>query len=78
MEEQRIKEILIERDSDFKMLVVKHQELEEKLQVFLRKRQKTDDERLMERNLKKEKLRLKDAMQKRICDFRKQQGRHGE
>lgn len=72
MQEQRIKEILIERDSEFKMLFVKHQELEERLQRALLKRQKSDEERVAEKNLKKEKLRLKDAMQKRIDAFRRQ------
>lgn len=74
MQEQRIKEILIERDSEFKMLFVKHQELEERLQRSLLKRQKSDEERVAEKNLKKEKLRLKDAMQKRIDAFRRQPG----
>ena len=74
MQDQKIKEILIEKDSEFKMLFVKHQELEEKLQQFLQKKQKSEDERIAEKNIKKEKLRLKDAMQKRIDAFRKQQG----
>jgi len=74
MQEQKIKETLIEKDSEFKMLVVKHQELEEKLQQFLQRKQKSEDERVAEKNIKKEKLRLKDAMQKRIDAFRKQQG----
>ncbi|MCU0236734.1 MAG: dihydroxy-acid dehydratase [Acidobacteria bacterium] len=74
MQEQKIKETLIEKDSEFKMLVVKHQELEEQLQQFLQKKQKSDDERIAEKNIKKEKLRLKDAMQKRIDAFRRQQG----
>jgi len=74
MQEQKIKETLIERDSEFKLLVVKHQELEERLQQFLEKKHKSEDERIAEKNIKKEKLRLKDAMQKRIDAFRKQQG----
>lgn len=74
MQEQKIKETLIEKDSEFKMLVVKHQELEERLQQFLQKKQKSEDERIAEKIIKKEKLRLKDAMQKRIDAFRKQQG----
>jgi uncharacterized protein YdcH (DUF465 family) len=74
MQEQRIKEILIEKDSEFKVLFVKHQELEEQLQGFLQKKQKSEEERIAEKNIKKEKLRLKDAMQKRIESFRKQQG----
>jgi len=56
------------------MLFVKHQELEEQLQRSLLKRQKSDEERVAEKNLKKEKLRLKDAMQKRIDAFRRQPG----
>ena len=72
MEEQRIKEILIEKDSEFKMLFVKHQELEEKLQLGAQNKQKSEEERVMEKNIKKEKLKLKDAMQKRICAFKKQ------
>lgn len=74
MQEQKIKEILIDRDSEFKMLFVKHQELEERLQRSLQNKRKSDDERIAEKNLKKEKLRLKDAMQKRIIAFRRQQG----
>ena len=38
MEEQKIKEILIEKNSEFKMLFVEHQELEEKLQRSLQKK----------------------------------------
>jgi uncharacterized protein YdcH (DUF465 family) len=74
MEEQKIKEILIERDSEFKMLFVKHQELEDKLQELLRRRPKTEEERIAEKTIKKEKLRLKDAMQKRISSYPKPQG----
>jgi uncharacterized protein YdcH (DUF465 family) len=74
MEEQKVKEILIEKDSEFKMLVVKHQELEEKLQQFMQKKQKSEEEKVMEKNIKKEKLKLKDAMQKRIYAFQKKSG----
>jgi uncharacterized protein YdcH (DUF465 family) len=74
MEEQKIKEILIEKDSEFKMLFVKHQELENKLQQFTQKKQKSEEEKVMEKNIKKEKLKLKDAMQKRIYAFQKNSG----
>jgi uncharacterized protein YdcH (DUF465 family) len=74
MEEQRIKEILIEKDSEFKMLFVKHQELEEKLQLFTQNKQKSEEEKITEKNIKKEKLKLKDAMQKRIYAFKKKTG----
>ncbi|MCU0276552.1 MAG: YdcH family protein [Acidobacteria bacterium] len=65
---------MIERDSEFKMLFVKHQELEDKLQELLRRRPKTEEERIAEKTIKKEKLRLKDAMQKRISSYPKPQG----
>lgn len=74
MQEQKIKEILIDRDSEFKMLFVKHQELEGQLQRSMQNKRKSDEERIAEKNLKKEKLRLKDAMQKRIIAFRQQPG----
>jgi uncharacterized protein YdcH (DUF465 family) len=74
MEEQKIKEILIETDSEFRMLFVKHQELEEKLQYYLQKKSKSDEERVAEKNTKKEKLKLKDAMQKHICAYKKKTG----
>jgi len=70
MEDQRIKEILIEKDSAFKKLFLRHQELEEKLQYFLKKKFKSEQEAVEAQNIKKEKLMLKDAMQKQIYAFR--------
>jgi len=71
MEDQRIKEILIEKDSAFKKLFLRHQELEEKLQLFLKKKFKSAEELIEAQNIKKEKLKLKDAMQKQIYAFKK-------
>ncbi len=71
MEDRKIKEILIEKNSAFKKLFLEHQDLEEKLQANLQKKFKNDEERIEEKNIKKRKLRLKDAMQKHICDFKK-------
>jgi len=48
-------------------LFLRHQELEEKLQYFLKKKFKSEEELVEAQNIKKEKLKLKDAMQKQIC-----------
>jgi uncharacterized protein YdcH (DUF465 family) len=71
MEDRKIKEILIEKNSAFKKLFLEHQDLEEKLQANLQKKFKNEEERIEEKNIKKRKLKLKDAMQKHICDFKK-------
>jgi uncharacterized protein YdcH (DUF465 family) len=71
MEDQKIKEILIEKNGTFKKLFLEHQELEEKLQSHLQKKYKNDEERIEEKNIKKKKLKLKDAMQKHIYEFKK-------
>jgi uncharacterized protein YdcH (DUF465 family) len=71
MEDQKIKETLIEKDSSFRKLFLRHQELEEKLQYFLKKKFKSEEEQVESRNIKKEKLKIKDAMQKQIYAFKK-------
>ena len=71
MEDYKIKEILIEKNGAFKKLFLEHQELEEKLQFHMQKKFKNDEERIEEKNIKKKKLKLKDAMQKHIYEFKK-------
>jgi len=71
MEDHKIKEILIEKNGAFKKLFLEHQELEEKLQLHMQKKFKNDEERIEEKNIKKKKLKLKDAMQKHIYEFKK-------
>jgi len=71
MEDHKIKEILIEKNGSFKKLFLEHQELEEKLQFHMQKKFKNDEERIEEKNIKKKKLKLKDAMQKHIYEFKK-------
>lgn len=78
MQDQKIKEILIEKDSAFKKLFLRHQELEEKLQYFLKKKFKSEEELVEAQNIKKEKLKLKDAMQKQIYSFKKKTGGNGK
>lgn len=71
MDDRRIKEILIEKNGTFKKLFLEHQELEDKLQTLLHNKFKNEEERTEEKNIKKKKLKLKDAMQKHICEFKK-------
>jgi uncharacterized protein YdcH (DUF465 family) len=71
MDDHRIKEILIEKNGAFKKLFLEHQELEEKLQLHLQNKFKNEEERTEEKNIKKRKLKLKDAMQKHIYEFKK-------
>lgn len=71
MDDHRIKEILIEKNGAFKKLFLEHQELEEKLQALMHNKFKNEEERTEEKNIKKSKLKLKDAMQKHIFEFKK-------
>jgi len=71
MRDQNIKEILIEKNVEFKGLFLQHQEYEERLRSIANKRPKNDLEVLEEQKIKKQKLRLKDAMQRQIVDFKK-------
>jgi uncharacterized protein YdcH (DUF465 family) len=71
MEDQRIKEILIEKNRDFKELYLEHQGYEQKLRDLREKKHKSQVEQVEERNLKKRKLKLKDDMQKVIHEYKK-------
>lgn len=74
MEDQRIKEILIEKDRDFKSLYLEHQDYEQKLRDLSKKEFKSQNEWIEEKNMKKHKLKLKDAMQKIISEYREKTG----
>lgn len=75
LHDRQIKEILIRDNVDFKELSLKHQECERKLQEITARTKniKTDKEWMEEHNLKKQKLRLKDSMQKYILEYKKQE-----
>ncbi|MGE5342911.1 MAG: hypothetical protein ACM3SY_15665 [Candidatus Omnitrophota bacterium] len=71
MSEEAIREFLINNDENFKVLALKHQEYDQRLKVLADITFKTDEEIIEERNLKKEKLKAKDSMQKYIFDYKK-------
>lgn len=70
MEDQRIKEILIEQSDLFKDLFLQHQHCEEELQRCTEKTFKDDAEKVREQELKKKKLLIKDDMQRMIIEYR--------
>lgn len=72
MEDQRIKEILIEKNKYFKEIFLKHQEFEQKLSELGQKDVRTEQDSNEEKILKKQKLKLKDEMQKYIIEYREQ------
>lgn len=70
MEDQRIREILIEKDGDFRRLFIKHQEFQQQLDDLFMARENGDAEQIQVRELKKRKLQAKDAMQRLIDAYR--------
>ncbi len=71
MNDNEIKEVLMQRDESFKSLHTKHQEYELRIKEINDKDVKTDMDIVEERNLKKEKLKIKDSMQQYILEFKK-------
>jgi uncharacterized protein YdcH (DUF465 family) len=72
LEDRQIKEILMRDNVTFKNLNLKHQELDQKLQEISTGNIRTENARIEENNLKKQKLILKDSMQQYISEYRKQ------
>ena len=70
MEDQRIREILIEKDGDFRRLFIEHQEFQQQLDELSILERNGDEDEIQVRELKKRKLQAKDAMQRRIAAYR--------
>lgn len=71
MEDQRIKEILIEKDEGFRRLFIEHQEFQQQLDELFRTENSSEVQHIRVRDLKKRKLQLKDAMQRMIIAYRR-------
>jgi uncharacterized protein YdcH (DUF465 family) len=71
MDENALKERLLEENHEFRKLFEEHQKHEKQLAEFKRKSHLTDVERLEEKELKKRKLALKDKMYLLMRDFQK-------
>jgi len=78
LHDHNIRDILIKQNENFKLLSRKHEEFDERLRELNGQRFKTDFDWLEVRNLKKQKLRLKDSMQKYIFEYRKSNSSHLE
>jgi uncharacterized protein len=70
IDDQRIKEILMQQSESFKDLTAKHKQFDQKLEILRSQNIKTDQEMIEERNLKKQKLKIKDSMQRHIFEYR--------
>lgn len=71
MEETEIKEHLLKENKEFRKAFDRHQKLEKKLAKFQEKSYLTEEEKLEEKQLKKNKLLLKDKMYYMMTEFRK-------
>jgi uncharacterized protein YdcH (DUF465 family) len=71
MDDTRIKEILLQQNKTFKELSVEHQKCDRQLNEISLRNMKTDSEMIREKNLKKQKLKIKDSMQRFIFEYRK-------
>lgn len=77
MEDQRIKEILLDRNEDFRRLFLEHRKYEEELNILAQRPEKSPEDEVTEHNLKKQKLKIKDEMQKHIVEFKKKLSEYG-
>jgi uncharacterized protein YdcH (DUF465 family) len=71
MDEQKLKEIMIVKDVEFKRLYEEHKKHEETLTVLKCKPVLSETEKLEEKELKKMKLALKDRMYRMMAEYRK-------
>lgn len=67
----KIKEILLVENEEFREIAKKHRELDEEIEKLYKKKYLTPEERLREVELKKQKLSLKDQLLKYIEDYKR-------
>jgi uncharacterized protein YdcH (DUF465 family) len=71
MDENQLKELLLSESPEFKKIYQEHQSCEKKLELFKSKSFLTEEEKLEEKELKKQKLSLKDKMYRLMAEYRK-------
>ncbi|MDI6698771.1 MAG: DUF465 domain-containing protein [Candidatus Saccharicenans sp.] len=76
MTEEKIKEILLKNNENFRKIHQEHQQCEQSLDQLRSKSFLTEEERLQEKMLKKKKLKLKDEMYRMILEYRQRTGGH--
>ncbi len=70
LKEEEIRKMLLEKNEEFRKLYELHQKCEEKLKEIQSKPYLTEEEKMEEKRLKKEKLGLKDKMQVFVNKFK--------
>ena len=71
IDEKRIKELLMQKNETFKDLDLKHQQFDRQLNEIKSRSTKTETDLIEERNIKKQKLKIKDSMQQFIFEYRR-------
>ncbi len=71
MEEKELKELMLEKNEEFRKVYKQHQKYEKELEKYKEKNYLTEEEKLKEKELKKKKLALKDRMYYMMTEFRK-------
>lgn len=72
MNNAEIREILYSKNTEFRRISDKHKSFEEELENIQTKKYLTDEEQLKAKSIKKEKLRLKDKMERMISTYDKE------
>ncbi len=67
---QELRNLLLQKDDEFRQLAAKHHDLEERLHELVVKPYLSDPERVEESTLKKRKLQLKDRMEDILRRYR--------
>jgi uncharacterized protein YdcH (DUF465 family) len=71
MGEKELKEVLMQKNKEFKKAVEMHQKYDTELEKLKSKNYLSDDEKLKVRELKKKKLALKDRMYVMMTKYKK-------
>ncbi len=71
MDENEIRERLLSENGEFRRIYEEHRRYDERLAGLRAKSHLTDEERIEESRLKKQKLALKDKMYRMMADYKK-------
>jgi len=71
MDEKELKELMVRESPDFRKVYEDHQTCEKALEELQNKAVLNDKDTLLEKELKKKKLALKDRMYSMMSDYRK-------
>jgi uncharacterized protein YdcH (DUF465 family) len=75
VEAQEVKQVLLQRDEQFRQLVEQHHQLDDRLHQLIEKHYLSEPEQVEEVTLKKRKLALKDQMESIVREYARQHSR---